>query len=367
MPDLILHPFRSLDLVGRQPRLSTPVYAVQPTNTDGGGCPVPESSELSEVVLTQRRLLERLLAHGRRETGEEPSLRSPDAGDPEFVKNLQILLRLVVDADALALRAAHNLSGDPAQAAAVTARLPELRERITLPTEVPLTLEVLLARRFELERLLIELGDRTYLAGRLADLYDEQPGAVSTWRSLYGDELPALLPGGVTRHPEAVPPAGPDEVEATRERLARLMHVKESQDQVVKARWALKRRVTAPTILVLLLAVAAFAAAVAGLAADDRALWSAAAAGAAGAALGGLIRLRDEVTGGTQARQFWLFFVGQVLVGVAAGVLTFLIDDGGLVAVAGGPAGVAAVAFAVGFSEAAFVGLLSRLGGSVAA
>ena len=327
---------------------------------------MPASTELSEAVLSQRRLLERLLVHGRRETGEEPSLRSPDARDPEFVKNLQVFLRLVVDADALYLRAAHNLSGDPAQAAAVTARLAELRERIALPTEVPLTLELLLGRRFELERLLIELGDRTYLAGRLADLYDEQPGAVSTWRSLYGDELPALLPGGVTRHPEAAPP-GPDEVEATRERLARLMHAKESQAQAVKARWALKQRVTGPTILVLLLAVAAFGAVVAGMVADDRALWSAAAAGAAGAALGGLIRLRDEVTLGTQARQFWLFFVGQVLVGVAAGVLTFLIDDGGLVAVAGGAAGVAAVAFAVGFSEAAFVGLLTRLGATVAA
>lgn len=326
---------------------------------------MPASTELSEAVLSQRRLLERLLVHGRRETGEEPSLRSPDARDPEFVKNLQVFLRLVVDADALYLRAAHNLSGDPAQAAAVTARLAELRERIALPTEVPLTLELLLGRRFELERLLIELGDRTYLAGRLADLYDEQPGAVSTWRSLYGDELPALLPGGVTRHPEAAPP-GRDEVEATRERLARLMHAKESQAQAVKARWALKQRVTGPTILVLLLAVAAFGAVVAGMVDDDRALWSAAAAGAAGAALGGLIRLRDEVTGGTQARQFLLFFVGQVLVGVAAGVLTFLIDDGDLVAVAGGGAGVAAVAFAVGFSEAAFVGLLTRLGGSVA-
>jgi hypothetical protein len=327
---------------------------------------VPASTELSEAVIGQRRLLERLLVHGRRDTGEEPTLRSPDAGDAEFVKNLQTFLRLVVDADALFLRAAHGLSGDPAQAAAVTGRVEELRERITLPTEVPLSLELLLARRFELERLLIELGDRAYLAGRLADLYDEQPGTVSTWRTLYGDELPALLPGGVTRHPEAVRPPGPDEVEATRERLARLMHVKESQAQAVKARWALKARVTGPTILVLLLAVAAFAAAVAGMAADDQALWSATAAGAAGAALGGLLRLRDEVTLGTQARQFWLFFVGQLLVGAAAGVLTFLIDDGGLVAVAGGPAGVAAVAFAVGFSEAAFVGLLTRLGGTVA-
>jgi hypothetical protein len=328
--------------------------------------PVPASTELSEAVLGQRRLLERLLVHRRRDTGEEPSLRSPDAGDAEFVKNLQIFLRLVVDADALYLRAAHNLTGNPAQAAAVTGRVEELRARITLPTEVPVTLELLLGRRFELERLLIELGDRTYLAGRLADLYDEQPGTVSTWRSLYGDELPSLLPGGVTRGPETVPPPGPEEVEATRERLARLMHAKESQAQAVKARWALKQRVTALTILVLLLAVAAFGVAVAGMVADDRALWSAAAAGAAGAALGGLIRLRDEVTFGTQVRQFWLFFCGQVLVGVAAGVLTFLIDDGGLVAVAGGSAGVAGVAFAVGFSEAAFVGLLARLGGSVA-
>ena len=328
---------------------------------------MPASTELSEAVLGQRRLLERLLVHRRRDTGEEPSLRSPDAGDAEFVKNLRIFLRLVVDADALYLRAAHNLTGDPAQAAAVTGRVEELRARITLPTDVPLTLELLLGRRFELERLLIELGDRTYLAGRLADLYDEQPGTFSTWRSLYGDELPPLLPGGVTGRPETVPPPGPEEVEATRERLARLMHAKESQAQVAKARWALKQRVTALTILVLLLAVAAFGVAVAGMMADDRALWSAAAAGAAGAALGGLIRLRDEVTLGTQVRQFWLFFCGQLLVGVAAGVLTFLIDDGGLVAVAGGSAGVAAVAFAVGFSEAAFVGLLTRLGGSVAA
>ena len=327
---------------------------------------MPASTELSEAVLGQRRLLERLLVHRRRDTGEEPSLRSPDAGDAEFVKNLQIFLRLVVDADALYLRAAHNLTGDPAQAAAVTGRVEELRARITLPTDVPLTLELLLGRRFELERLLIELGDRTYLAGRLADLYDEQPGTFSTWRSLYGDELPPLLPGGVTGRPETVPPPGPEEVEATRERLARLMHAKESQAQMAKARWALKQRVTALTILVLLLAVAAFGVAVAGMVADDRALWSAAAAGAAGAALGGLIRLRDEVTLGTQVRQFWLFFCGQVLVGVAAGVLTFLIDDGGLVAVAGGSAGVAAVAFAVGFSEAAFVGLLTHLGGSVA-
>jgi hypothetical protein len=327
---------------------------------------LPESSSASfeAVVLEQRRLIERLLAQ-RRDQGDGPRLQSPDARDPEFVKNLQLFLRLVVDADALYLRAAHGRGGDPAQAAAVTGRVEELRERIRLPTELPLTLELLLTRRFELERLLVELGDRAYLAGRLADVYDEPPGTVGTWRSLYGDELPALLPGGVTRQPEAARQPGTDEVDATRARLARLLRVKESQAQLVKARSALKRRVAGPTVLVLLLAVAAFAVAVARMVVPDQALWAAAAAGGAGAALGGLIRLRDEVTLGSQARQFWWFFVGQVLVGVAAGVLVFLIDEGGLVAVAGGGAGVAAVAFAVGFSEAAFVGLLARLGGSL--
>jgi hypothetical protein len=84
---------------------------------------VPASTALSEAVLSQRRLLERLLVRGRRDPGEEPSLRSPDARDAEFVKNLQIFLRLVTDADALHLRAAHGLTGDPAQAAAVNGRL----------------------------------------------------------------------------------------------------------------------------------------------------------------------------------------------------------------------------------------------------
>ena len=93
---------------------------------------MPASTELSEAVLSQRRLLERLLVHRRRETGEEPSLRSPDAGDAEFVKNLQIFPRLVVDADALYLRAAHGLSGDlPGRGR--RRRVEELRDRITSP------------------------------------------------------------------------------------------------------------------------------------------------------------------------------------------------------------------------------------------
>lgn len=342
------------------------------------------SSNVDVVVYaSQARLIDELLTRPkppwwrlerwwwRPQACTSSELCSPDAYDAEFGKNLQIFRQLVGAAERLHRRAYGTAApttddGQPIQA--FKERVAEVSQQITLPTDLPLTLELLLARRFELEQLLIELGDRDYLSWRLAEVYDERPGTISTWRSLYGDELPALLPGAVTRNPEAANSVDEKhEVEATRARLARLMGVKAAEDHVVKARWKLKHRAAMPTILVLFLVLVAFAVASARMVAGDRALWAAVAAGGTGAALGGLIRLRDEITLGTQARQFWSFFLGQVLVGVAAGLITFLVDDGGLIVISGGSSGVAAVAAAVGFSEAAFVGLLGRLGGSVAA
>ena len=54
-------------------------------------------------------------------------------------------------------------------------------------------------------------------------------------------------------------------------------------------------------------------------------------------------------------REFIPFYAGQPPIGVTGGLLVFAADESGLVEVAGGAAGVATVAFAVGFSEAAFV------------
>jgi hypothetical protein len=82
--------------------------------------------------------------------------------------------------------------------------------------------------------------------------------------------------------------------------------------------------------------------------------------GGTGAALGGLIRLRNQVQWGNQARWFWLAFTGQVLIGSIAGLLAFLVSLTGAVVLSGGDAGVAVFAMALGFSEAAFLGLLSR-------
>jgi hypothetical protein len=236
-----------------------------------------------------------------------------------------------------------------------------LCQRVTLDGCCPLTLKVLVGHRFALEQLLIEVGDKPYLAGRLADLYSEQYATAATWQDLYGGQVPALLPDCVG-HPPAQPAPAADEIEATRQRLARLIQVKEYEDHYRQARGELKRRTSWLVTVVLSLAVASFATATAFLVDDLEMPLAAAAAGAAGAALGGLIKLRDQVSLGSEIRQFRPFFLGQVVTGAAAGLVTFLVQQTGLITISGPEAvGVTGLAFAVGFSEAAFVGLLDRL------
>jgi hypothetical protein len=139
------------------------------------------------------------------------------------------------------------------------------------------------------------------------------------------------------------------------------MHVKEAEDQTFRVRLELKRRAALLVIWVLAIVAIIFAVAVARVVAEDRELFAAAAAGAAGGALGGLIRLRDQVNLAAQVRQFRPFFVGQVVIGATAGLVTFLVDQSGIITISGQDTGIAALAFAVGFSEAAFIGLLTRI------
>jgi hypothetical protein len=53
------------------------------------------------------------------------------------------------------------------------------------------------------------------------------------------------------------------------------------------------------------------------------------------------------------------------VVGVVAGLLVFLVVRGAILRPTGGVSGLAALAFAAGFSEAAFLGLIRRLGETV--
>jgi hypothetical protein len=343
--------------------------------TDRSAAPAPPA-DLAAHVREEQRLVDRLLAYrpsrrrgsagGRQEQpgdGDLGPILSGDATDPEFRKNLLIYRRLVGEAAYLHARA--RLGAARPDAAAVGDRADELRARATLPTDLPLTLKTLLAHRFELEQLLIELGDEDYITARLADVYDET-GTHATWQDLYGRQLPALLPGPVGTEERPADGERVDravELEGTRRRLSRLMHVKQAEDEVFRARQELKRRAALLVTVVLGAVAVLFGAAVAWVVDDDRPLAAAVAAGAAGAALGGLFTLRDQVNLGAQLRQFWPFFCGQVVVGAVAGLLAFLVDQSGVLDVGGEDLGMAALAFAVGFSEAALLGLLGKLAG----
>lgn len=256
-----------------------------------------------------------------------------DLGDPEFTKNLRTLHQLVGAAQRLRAKA--------------------LAARVALPGDRPLTLESLLAHRFEVERLLLQIGDEPYLRWRAAALYDEGEGTYVRWRDVFGEPPPLLVEDGEG-----------DRVEATRRMLARLLAAKEAQDLPLRARRELRARVVWQILPLILVATCLFAAALAIVEDDVDAVLLAAAAGLVGATLGGLFQLRDEVTRGAQVREFTPFYAGQLLVGATAGLLVYAADSSGVFEIVGGASGVATLAFAVGFSEAAFLRLLARVGGA---
>ena len=117
-------------------------------------------------------------------------------------------------------------------------------------------------------------------------------------------------------------------------------------------------RVIAPIVL---LASGAFGLAIAYVSEPDGWVQVAASAGAIGAALGTLIRVRDHLVPGSHIREFTPFFIAQVAVGATAGLLAYLVDMSGIVTVGGDAQGLAAVAFALGFTEAAFLRLIARV------
>ena len=264
-----------------------------------------------------------------------------DLGDPEFTKNLRTLHQLNTGAQRLRSRG--------------------LAAKIALPRGRPLTLESLLAHRFAVEQLLLRGGDEDYLRWRAAALYDEEEGTYVRWRDMF-DEPPPLLAETPPNDGNATT-APADTTARTQQMLMRLLAAKEAQDLPLRARRELKARVVWLILPLILAATCLFAAALAVAENEVESVLLAGAAGLAGAALGGLLRLRDEITRGAQVREFTPFYAGQLLVGASAGLLVYAADSSGIVEIAGGSAGVATFGFAVGFSEAAFLRLLARIGG----
>lgn len=256
--------------------------------------------------------------------------------DPEYTKNLRHFQALIAGAAGIARRDADK-------------REP-LAEAVTV-THWPTTLEALLARRFELEQRLAQLGDEQYLLVRSAGYYAEGESTHVTWQKLFGDAPPPLLDVQADAMAK----------EATQLMLLQLLAAKDAQDLPLRARREFRHRalfhvvlptlVAATVVLIVLLLNGP---------GDDRNVLLAAAAGATGAALGGLVKLRDQLTRGTEIREFAAFFFAQLVIGALAGLVVYLVDDAELISVSDAATGVAVISFATGFSEAAFIGLLSR-------
>jgi hypothetical protein len=285
---------------------------------------------------------------------------SHDIEDPELQKNLHIFGRLITSAAGLCERARRS-DAKATPRARLLPRIAELQRRIVLPDDKPLTLPLLLGHRFALEQLLVELGDETYLRTRAVELYAEPEGTNVTWAVLFKSKPPLFIDGDSSLPPSAL--------ESTRAMVAQLLAAKEAQDLTFRTRRDLKTRMLSrravPFVAVFAvifgLAIARF-----GNVSGGTMLLSVTAA-VTGAVLGRLLKLRDDVTRGAQVREFLPLFFGQVVVGLVTGLFVSVAADQVAILNVSSPKQLATLSFAAGFSEAAFLGLVSKITGESSA
>jgi hypothetical protein len=321
----------------------------------------PEDGALAgflAVAKQQESRVDDLLIARRTQDVTEAQIRSADITDPEFKKNLRTFRRLITGAVALCERARHAHDGSDGVVARtrLACRSAELQHRIVLPVDKPLTLPLLLAHRFALEQLLVELGDETYLRARAAELFAEPPGTNVTWGSIFKNRPPLFLDGQ---------PAPPAALDITRAMVAQLLAAKEAQDLPVRARRELKERVLMGRVLPFVVASAAvfgFTIVLAGML-PSRTLTGCVTAAVTGAVLGRLLKLRDDVVRGSQVREFVPLFFAQAAVGFITGLFVAVAGDQLKILDVSAGNGLVALSFVAGFSEAAFLGLVSRITG----
>jgi hypothetical protein len=263
--------------------------------------------------------------------------------DPEARKNIEILAARLADAVDRHLR-------EPLPEA-TTARLAELvREAREL-----LSLEALLDARRSVEELLLDRADLPLLRQWTAAEYAEEASTLVIWRGLYGADLPELL------NDQPDPPSQAVQ-DTTRARLQRLVAARFWLYRPERARRRLRTsylRGVAPVVALfgVLLGVAIARQVPNG----SGVVLLAAAAGASGASLSGLLRFRDEVRLGGQVREFLPFYLAQVIVGGVFGLAILLVVTAGWLDLGTDAARIGAVSFLAGFSEPFAIGTVARL------
>jgi len=306
---------------------------------------------LAEATCQESRIDELLTARRKQDVKAE-KIWSGDITDPEFKKNLRIFQSLIAGAVGLCARRKDD--------GMLVSRVAELTHRIRLPSDKPLTLSLLLTHRFALERVLAELGDETYLRTRAADLFAEPPGSNATWGTLFKSRPPLVPPLVVDgqQTPEGA-------LDTTRAMVASLLAAKEAVDLPLRARRELKDRILQRYVLpfVFASAIVFFLAILLTRMLPLQTLAVSVTAAVTGAVLGRLLRLRDEVTRGSQVREFMSLFFAQVAVGLITGLFVSVAADQLRLLDMSTRNGLATISFVAGFSEAAFLGLVSKITG----
>ena len=206
-----------------------------------------------------------------------------------------------------------------------------------------------------MEELLIYHSDLLLLQQRTAEEYAEEEATLLTWRRLYGVERPELLNYGSESPSEQVQ-------NSTKVRLQCLLAARFSLYRPLRARRRLRVVYLRYFGTVLLLAGLLFGFAIRSQhQAAVRVVVLAATAGASGAALSGLLKFRDEVRLGSQAREFLPFYLVQIEVGAVFGLFIDLVFAANWLSFAPSTAGIGVLAFAVGYSEPFALGIIAKM------
>jgi hypothetical protein len=289
----------------------------------------------------------------------KPTLRPPGRGlgNPEFRKNLDRLAAAIRDTQRL--RREDALTEEQAEA---------LRPMLLEPEDLAtLNADSLGSTMETVDQLLVDAADAKLVCSLLEieyarDAY-ERGGVVPTWSTLFGEERL-----GVSADFAAGKEVSDTALEQAQRHLSLLLRARHSLYALKRARETTKA-VRLFWLAPLLLALVAVFIAVADWVAEGvswREPLLVAVAGALGATLAGVFKLRDAIPRLGDLRTFSYTFPLQIPLGAVAALFLWIVLESGIVEVAGGGddwAVSAALGFVAGFSEPFVLKTIERIAG----
>jgi hypothetical protein len=217
------------------------------------------------------------------------------------------------------------------------------------------------------DQLLIDHGPEGFVRGLLAveQVRDASGQGPTTWREVFGEPMPKGDSTDAWHAIDAGAALGTTD-QAARRMLSVLYAARGSLYELDRARMMQKAYYLwrlVPVLLVLIVGLAVLVGTI-----DDgpsgQTIFAAALAGALGGAVSGTFKLRDQVSRIGQLRAFQPAIVVQPLLGAAAGLFLLAVLESRLIDIDWGGqdwAEAAVFAFAAGFSEPFFLGVVSRI------